>query len=303
MFYSTVLHTLPDVSMMGQVTQKADYTSHQRNVPENIMILLRNGDMRFTLKSGVCCLAENDWLLLPRGSDYHLTTRGGCTYSYIHFQLAVPFSAQDQLPREDAVMRAASLPYSLPVGESTYRIVLPVSGHLIGEKEKIWTLLTECDMQRLMQFSPSKLRIDLCFAEILSILDARSTISRKSEYPVILSRVLRYIHEHCREDITLSSLSETHHLSRQYLMRLFQKHLNMTVTQYISRLRMSHALELLRQGGFLIGDVANMLGYQNPYYFCRVFRRQFGMTPSEYARHMMASDAAERQAEKQTPAQ
>ena len=295
MFYTTDLHTLPEVSMMGRVTQKPGYTSVQNRIPENILILLRDGDMRFTLNGRDYSLFGNDWLLLPKGSSYHLTTRGGCTYSYTHFRLALPFTVPEEPLQKERAPRSASFPYALPVGERTHCIFLPFSGHLRGEEEKIWTLLTECDMQRLFLSPPRKLRIDLYFAEILSILDARGGTGAENEYPAILSSVLRSIHEHCREGITLSSLCKTFRLSPQYLMRLFRKHLNTTVTQYITVLRMSHALELLRQPGFRVCDVADMLGYQNTYYFCRLFKRQFGMTPTEYARHAMASYTAEKQ--------
>ena len=42
MFYTTDLHTLPEVSMMGRVTQKPGYTSVQNRIPENILILKSN---------------------------------------------------------------------------------------------------------------------------------------------------------------------------------------------------------------------------------------------------------------------
>ena len=103
--------------------------------------------------------------------------------------------------------------------------------------------------------------------------------------------MMAFIHEHYAEPLTLASLGETFQLSRQYIMRLFQKHLHTTVTHYITQLKMRHALELLRHSNFRINEVSDMLGYRNTYYFCRVFHQHFGMTPTEYIRHGLDHEA------------
>ena len=56
---------------------------------------------------------------------------------------------------------------------------------------------------------------------------------------------------------------------------------------------MTHALELLRYSTFRVGAVAEMLGYSNAYYFCRVFRQHFGMTPTEYIRDSLGNGQAQ----------
>jgi len=113
----------------------------------------------------------------------------------------------------------------------------------------------------------------------------------------VLSRILLHIHEHYADTITLTTLSETFHLSRQYIMRLFQKHMHTTLTHYITQLKMSHALELLRHSNFRINEVADMLGFHSTYYFCRLFRQQFGLTPTEYIRHGMNGEQQQDQAD------
>jgi two-component system response regulator YesN len=125
---------------------------------------------------------------------------------------------------------------------------------------------------------------------MLSLLDQRRSRSGMNHYPPVLSRILFFIHEHYADDLTLATLSDAFQLSRQYIMRLFQKHMHTTVTHYLTQLKMNHALELLRHSSFRINEVADMLGYHNTYYFCRLFRQHFGMTPTEYIRHGMRGE-------------
>ena len=56
----------------------------------------------------------------------------------------------------------------------------------------------------------------------------------------------------------------------------------MSPIKYITMLRMNRAAELLMQGKLKIGEISDMVGYQNSYYFGRVFKNYFGCPPSEY---------------------
>ena len=56
---------------------------------------------------------------------------------------------------------------------------------------------------------------------------------------------------------------------------------------------MTHALELLRYSTFRVGAVDEMPGYSNTYYFCRVFRQHFGMTPTAYIRDSLGNGQAQ----------
>lgn len=288
MIFSIDLHTLPAVSMIGQVQQRMGWSNTSAGL-HNILILVRSGNMTFETEEHIFTLSENSWILLRQGVRYHVHSQQGCQYAFIHFRL-------DQLPeRLDKGLSAPLLqlepnayPYTLP--DARHTVYLPVTGKLSGDQEKIWAMLTECDLYRHGITPNRKLRIDLLFAEMLALLDHSRSQQAQAAYPPALSRILKHIHEHYTDAITLADLSDIFGLSRQYIMRLFQRHLSITVTQYITQLKMSHALELLRHSTFRVGEVAEMLGYSNNYYFCRLFRRQFGMSPTEYIRHGMNND-------------
>lgn len=284
MFFRIDLENLPRVTMMGQVRQPMGWENSVSRIGSNVLILVRQGDMTFSIDKDTHMLTSGCYVVIPDGCGYHVCSREGCPYTFIHFQ--APLEPVKDLPDDPfPAVGPKAFPYTLPIAQQDHAIYLPSSGRLAGEQEKIWPMLTECDMYRHALSASRKLRIDLQFAQMLSLLDARSIQADRAGYPSVLSRMLMYIHEHYTEAITLSSLSQEFGLSRQYVMRLFQKHMHTTVTHYITQLKLSHALELLRHSTFRVGEVAEILGYANTYYFCRQFRQQFGMTPTEYIRN------------------
>lgn len=67
-----------------------------------------------------------------------------------------------------------------------------------------------------------------------------------------------------------------------YLSSLFMRQLSVGFVDCVNQMKMKRAYELLETGNYLIYEVANRLGYENAYYFSKVFRKYIGCTPKEY---------------------
>lgn len=113
--------------------------------------------------------------------------------------------------------------------------------------------------------------------EIAAILQPGA--SRQDE---ILREVEQYVLDHIDQRITLQDAASSACISPGYLSGIYKKHRGENFVDYINRTKMDRACELLRQGGHRISQVSLMLGFENAYYFTRVFKRYVGMTPSEY---------------------
>jgi two-component system response regulator YesN len=87
------------------------------------------------------------------------------------------------------------------------------------------------------------------------------------------------------ERITLDSLATTLNRQSAYLGQLFRREVGMTVRQWVTRVRLEHAIVLIRDG-VKIEAVALIVGYRSKKNFYRQFRRQFALTPSEYGRQL-----------------
>lgn len=92
----------------------------------------------------------------------------------------------------------------------------------------------------------------------------------------------RYIHEHYREKLTLSEIAEHLTISPGYLSSTFSRYMNKTVSDYIAEVKIDHAKELIDSGQYLIYEIADQLGFENAYYFSKVFKKVTGMAPKNY---------------------
>ncbi|MCU6709486.1 response regulator [Paenibacillus sp. J5C_2022] len=96
-----------------------------------------------------------------------------------------------------------------------------------------------------------------------------------------IEHVIQYMHEHYAEDISLNQLSNHVYLSRNHLGDLFRKATGETFVDYLTRIRIERAKELLQEGSLLIYEIAEKVGYRNVPYFSTLFKKHTGMAPSD----------------------
>lgn len=82
-----------------------------------------------------------------------------------------------------------------------------------------------------------------------------------------------------------SALAEQLQLTPGYLSILMKRDLGMTFSEYVLHVCMEHARKLLKQGQLRVYEVAECVGYSNPYYFNMLFKRTFGITPGQYSKN------------------
>lgn len=98
----------------------------------------------------------------------------------------------------------------------------------------------------------------------------------------VMSRCLDYIDSHYMEDLSQEAVAAMFHFSSSYFCQFFKSRLHMTFSQYVTRLRMNTAKEMLKSSNVKVYRVAEQLGYHDVKYFNRVFKKETGLTPEEY---------------------
>ena len=96
------------------------------------------------------------------------------------------------------------------------------------------------------------------------------------------SRIIEYIHQHYKKELTAAMMAKQYHLNPSYFSQLFKKNTNTTFTDYITRLRIEEACRLLSSSEDKIGDIVEQVGFNDYFYFSRLFKRIKGMSPTEY---------------------
>ena len=94
--------------------------------------------------------------------------------------------------------------------------------------------------------------------------------------------MVSYIQQNFTGKILLKEFGEQFHLSEKYISRYFKEHFHITISQYVTYLRLEHAKHLLQDTNIPVTEVAMQSGYQNVSYFIRSFKKMYGMSPLKY---------------------
>ncbi len=97
-----------------------------------------------------------------------------------------------------------------------------------------------------------------------------------------LNRILRYINEHYKEQLTLGQLAENEHLSVPYLSSFFEKYMGINYSTYYTNLRLEHALRELIYTDVPVEQIALGSGFSDSRTFARAFKKRYNTIPSAY---------------------
>lgn len=93
---------------------------------------------------------------------------------------------------------------------------------------------------------------------------------------------IAYMKSHYRQPLSRNAVAQRVALSPAYFSSLFKSHTGYSPVQYIHRLRLDRAKQLLRESGMPIWQVAEEVGFADSFYFTRLFTKETGMSPREY---------------------
>ena len=106
-------------------------------------------------------------------------------------------------------------------------------------------------------------------------------MQKSHSYPPILKKALAYIGKNYNQPLQLSSVAEECMVTGSYLSRLFSEHLDIKFIDYVNRYRINQSVILLKDKNITIKEASWLVGYQDPNYFSRIFRRYMGVSPSD----------------------
>ena len=82
----------------------------------------------------------------------------------------------------------------------------------------------------------------------------------------------------------MDSLAQHTNYSKYYICKLFRKKVGINITDYIADVRIAQAKKMLLEGNIKIGEIAEKVGFNNPSYFHKIFKKTVGATTKEYMR-------------------
>ncbi|OGX68568.1 MAG: hypothetical protein A2189_09080 [Paenibacillus sp. RIFOXYA1_FULL_44_5] len=159
------------------------------------------------------------------------------------------------------------------------------------EREQIMLLLEQMEKEYVQteHWRDAMLRAKL--TEILVWFDRarrkqNQVLTEKKKNEVLLREniweIIHYVHQHYRNDISLTQVAQQYHFSPSYLSELFKKHVGQNFVRFLHELRIRHACGLLTGSDASITEIASEVGYRSFQTFSRVFRELKDIPPSEY---------------------
>ncbi len=108
-----------------------------------------------------------------------------------------------------------------------------------------------------------------------------------------VDRIMKYLELHYREKLHIKDLAAVFHLSEATLYRIFKKATGGSPYQYLCRYRISKAAALLESSNLNVSEIAQEVGIDDPFYFCKIFKEHFGSSPSHYKKLLRMSSRNE----------
>ncbi len=244
----------------------AGYTLAPRTVPDYNFIFVRRGRVVWTLGDRAIPLRAGDLLVVPPG---------------------VPHSATSQTRR--VVLGSLHVEANLAGGQDVFDLLRPPALRTVRAGSRLdgylRAVITEWDR------SADEVRLVLpAWARLVTLElllhDAGLGLLRPRPVDPVVADVLDELNTRVARRTTLDELAERSGFSGQHLNRVFRTVLGVTPLQYLARLRMERAAAMLTDHQLTIGAVAREVGYDDPYYFSRVFKQHFGRSPRDY-RHQL----------------
>lgn len=98
----------------------------------------------------------------------------------------------------------------------------------------------------------------------------------------LIQEVKEHVEQYYDREITLADIADSLYVNRNYLSQLFKRVTGESFVTYLNKFRIELAKEKLKEGHYMVYEVSEMVGYQNPTYFSQVFKSITGVSPSDY---------------------
>ena len=246
-----MLNNIENLKLISVIKGVSTHNAVHTNYPHRLILRL-SGSLRYELNDETLILQPGDALFLPNSPTYRgsYASEGPFTYILINFEGDLP----DTEPRA----------YPLYGKQELY--------HLFIQIYRSWSVQTPANRCR-------------CMALVYEILAHFAEADKKEivSGSAVLDPALEYLEHHIFDPaLRIGSLHELCGVSDTYFRRIFSERFGMAPKQYVLERRLTQAKAILENGEFgSIGEVAQLIGFEDALYFSKAFRKKYGHAPSD----------------------
>ncbi|WP_342557990.1 AraC family transcriptional regulator [Metasolibacillus sp. FSL K6-0083] len=134
------------------------------------------------------------------------------------------------------------------------------------------------------------LSVKAIFYELIYRIFREFTEGQGKSHEVDLAETARrYIEQHVHEAVTVQKLADSLNISTRHLLRIFRERYGEGPQNYLQKMRLTLAQKYLQSNSMSIKEIAAALGYEDEYYFSRVFKKQLQITPTAFRLKYLAN--------------
>jgi AraC-like DNA-binding protein/mannose-6-phosphate isomerase-like protein (cupin superfamily) len=243
---------------------KNHYREREDGCEHSIFLFCVDGKGSVVLEDRIITLEKNQILMIPATVPHVYQADSNTPWSiyWLHFHGHLSYDILDWIMRKNNIIEVDSNKHS----------------QLIHQFDKIYSLLE------------SGYSVD-ALIHISSLLCVFFTTIRQQEVKNIqldamgvnpITHCIDYMREKVYETITLEDLMSITHLSKSYLLHIFKEQTGFSPIDYFIHIKIQRACNLLDTTNLSIKEITAQIGYGDPYYFSRIFKKIMALSPAQY---------------------
>lgn len=277
---------LPLVQDIGWNRSESRYTHPDRTLGFDVFVFVTAGRMQVIEDGQEYRVTPGEHLFLKHGVHHYGLSRSepGTSWYWIHFKTP---DVETGIYDEHEPLIGMDFYYP---EHYRYRLALPKHG------STPWHVTMEQRLEHLLRESHNRgvphrmtwlsVQVYQLFLELQrAAFSGTSTDTVQGKAASLPGRVMAYLKRHACQELNAAHLSAELQLNYSYISATFSRLTGQTVVQAHTRLRMEQAVALMRDTSLNISEIAKQVGYVNPFYFSRVFKKTMGESPSSYLNH------------------
>ena len=282
---------LPKVRMLGHIHYQEPWMHFSRKINEFVLYVIRDGEM-YLQEDGINFhLTPGDIFLLEPELSHSGYKKAACDYYYAHFthpdmfrilneEAAMASLAEKRkkslisynLDAEDPTDPITYLPKHFHMSRGEFKIPLHAAVEIYNGREEHYKRRTSTHVHSFL--------LQLSHEHLLTHKTASNRKIRKSE--VMAEQLLTYLNQHYAEHLTSQDIVEKFEMSFDYMNRVFSRMTGTAIFTYLNKLRINSAKQLIATTDLKFAEVSCQVGIENYFYFCKLFRKITGSSPTEY---------------------
>ncbi|MCS7458794.1 helix-turn-helix domain-containing protein [Paenibacillus doosanensis] len=263
----------PGILVSGHFRQAHGYQTHRSFGTKDWLITFTlSGTGHYWLDGRLQPCEPGDIVLLPPGTPHHYATPEGSVWEFVwaHFMPLPHWSEWLTLPSEAGalhVIRIAQQSVRERIREAFQRMI----------RDSL-----ELDYYR------SRLSLN-AMEEILLLAQQAEARVKSGQMDPRVEQVLSHLSQHMKQRHSVEELAAKVALSPSRLAHLFKQEIGESVIDTLLRLRLRQASRLLEYTTMQIAEIADEVGFHNPFYFTKQFTAYYGKSPSQYRKEARKS--------------